>query len=100
MFTSSQLYFGTQPGCLDIFTLRYRWFGAVWKYEGNHQIVLGFWFGDNKRALLNKHTVQVGVPLSIQTIQRPFVPYMNIFEIGRGNSIGVSDRVWRSTRHS
>lgn len=54
MFTSSQLYFGSEPCCLDIFTLRYRWFGAIWKYEGNHQTVLGFWFGDNKRDVVEQ----------------------------------------------
>jgi hypothetical protein len=54
MSSSSQIYFGAESHCLDIFILRYRWFGAVWKCKGNYQIVLGFWFGDNQQEIVKQ----------------------------------------------
>ncbi len=54
MAATSQVHFGCILGCLDIFTLSYRWFGAVWKYKGNHRMVLGFWFGDNIQDIIQQ----------------------------------------------
>ncbi|MGG3466363.1 hypothetical protein ABES02_02190 [Neobacillus pocheonensis] len=55
------LYFGCEKGYLDIHTLKYRWFGAIWKYQGSLKIVMGYWFGDSaseirKQIQLYGHT--------------------------------------------
>lgn len=54
MASTSKVHFGCISGCLDIFTLRYRWFGAAWQYQDEHQIVLGFWFGDNIQEIIQQ----------------------------------------------
>lgn len=40
-------FFGSLPSCLDICTLRYRWFGVVWSENSQGLTVKGFWFGDS-----------------------------------------------------
>lgn len=45
------LYFGCEKGYLDIHTLKYRWFGAVWRYQGSLKIVIGYWFGDSESEI-------------------------------------------------
>jgi hypothetical protein len=48
------LYFGCEDGCLDINTLQYRWFGAVWKLQGSVKIVCGYWFGNSESDVRNQ----------------------------------------------
>jgi hypothetical protein len=54
MTRSSSVCFGCIPGCLDIFSLSYRWFGVVWRWEGELQFVLGYWFADNRNELVKQ----------------------------------------------
>lgn len=51
MTSVNRRYYGCVPACLDIFTLTYRWFGAVWRYEDEHQVVDQFWFGDTREQI-------------------------------------------------
>ncbi|GGL54872.1 hypothetical protein [Sporolactobacillus putidus] len=44
------LYFGTGQNYLDIFSLRYRWFGAVWKVRAETTILLRYAFADNEEV--------------------------------------------------
>lgn len=44
-------YFGLQKGYLDIYTMRYRIFGAVWKLVNGKRYILGFWFSDNENDI-------------------------------------------------
>jgi hypothetical protein len=46
------VFFGCGYNYLDPQTLKHRWFGAVWKCEETTQIILGYWFADNKEKLL------------------------------------------------
>ncbi len=43
-----EAYFGILPGCLDIFTLSYRWFGCAWMVDGSLTVIIGFWFADSQ----------------------------------------------------
>ncbi|MCZ8513563.1 hypothetical protein O9H85_14190 [Paenibacillus filicis] len=45
--------FGCAQGYLDPFTLQNKWFGAVWCYRDNLQMVMGYWFADSQTDLLN-----------------------------------------------
>ena len=45
------LYFGCEKGYLDIHNLTYRWFGAIWRYQGSLKIVMGYWFGDSQSEI-------------------------------------------------
>lgn len=51
---TTPLYFECVPSCLDIFTLSYRWFGAVWTEEAGNQTVLAFWFGNDRQDILDQ----------------------------------------------
>jgi|GEM_PF-4899095 len=57
-------YFSCAPSYLDIYSLRYRWFGAVWTLnEHNQRVVSGYWL---KRSS-NKRFKRVGtVSLKLQ----------------------------------
>ncbi|WML44630.1 hypothetical protein [Neobacillus sp. PS3-40] len=44
-------YFGVQKGYLDIHTMRYRIFGAVWKLVNERKYILGYWFADNENDI-------------------------------------------------
>jgi hypothetical protein len=45
------LYFGCEKGYLDIHTLKYRWLGAIWRYQGSLRIVMGYWFGESESEI-------------------------------------------------
>lgn len=45
-------YFGSQNGYLDMHTMRYRVFGAVWKLIDGRKYILGYWFADQKSEIL------------------------------------------------
>ncbi|WP_342043883.1 hypothetical protein [Bacillus sp. OTU2372] len=44
-------YFGLHKGYLDIYTMKYRIFGAVWKIVNEKRYVLGFWFADSEKEI-------------------------------------------------
>ncbi|MDP4087315.1 MAG: hypothetical protein Q8934_22385 [Bacillota bacterium] len=44
-------YFGIQDGYLDMQTMKYRVFGAVWKAVNDRKYILGYWFGDNQNEI-------------------------------------------------
>ncbi|AGK53699.1 hypothetical protein [Bacillus sp. 1NLA3E] len=48
-----QTYFGIVNKQLDIFTMRYRMFGAVWNIQNGFRYINGYWFSDNKNDLIN-----------------------------------------------
>ncbi|KIL36747.1 hypothetical protein SD70_31370 [Gordoniibacillus kamchatkensis] len=51
----SEVYFSCAPGYLEIFTLSYLWFGAIWtKDNQSRHSVQGYWFGDCKEDVLTK----------------------------------------------
>lgn len=47
-------YVGIKGHCLDIFTLKYRWFGAVWLQTIQRRIIVNYWFADTEQELLTK----------------------------------------------
>ncbi|MFC5451290.1 hypothetical protein [Paenibacillus aestuarii] len=48
-------HFSCAPGYLDIYSLRYRWFGAVWTLnEQNQRVVSGYWFGNNREDVVEQ----------------------------------------------
>lgn len=49
--TSMPTYFGIQEGCLDIHTLQYRIFGAVWKLIDGKRYIFGYWFADQEKDI-------------------------------------------------
>lgn len=49
---NSSVYMGIHPECLDIYTLKYRYFGALWKRYGMKIKVMRYWFADTKEAAL------------------------------------------------
>ena len=49
--TSIPTYFGYQEGYLDLKTLRYRAFGAIWKQLGRKRFILGYWFADDESEI-------------------------------------------------
>jgi hypothetical protein len=44
-------YFGLNSGYLDMNTMRYRIFGAVWKLVDGTRFILGHWFADNENDI-------------------------------------------------
>ncbi|MFB6468141.1 hypothetical protein ACE38V_15245 [Cytobacillus sp. Hz8] len=48
---STPIYYGLQGGYLDIHTLRYRVFGAVWKLINRKRYIMGYWFADNEEDI-------------------------------------------------
>ncbi len=52
--------FGSLPSCLDIFTLRYRWFGVVWSENSRGLTIKGFWFGDSREDV-KQQAVRAGL---------------------------------------
>jgi hypothetical protein len=54
MKTGSKVFFACAPQYLDPFSLTYRWFGAVWRYEANLKIVEGFWFSTQKDDVIKQ----------------------------------------------
>jgi hypothetical protein len=54
MKEDSTVYFGCAPQYLDPFSLTYKWFGAVWRYEANLKMVEGFWFSTQKEVVINQ----------------------------------------------
>lgn len=49
---TSPTYFGIQKGCLDMQSMRYKIFGAVWKLVDDNKCILGYWFADHEREIL------------------------------------------------
>lgn len=47
-----QTYFDVTSGFLDMHTMRYRMFGAVWKSIDDRKYVLGYWFADQESEIL------------------------------------------------
>lgn len=45
-------YFDFKSGCLDMHTMRYRMFGAVWKSTDDRKYVLGYWIADQESEIL------------------------------------------------
>jgi hypothetical protein len=45
-------YYGLQMGCLDMHTMKYRVFGAVWKLIDGRKYILGYWFADQESDIL------------------------------------------------
>ncbi|MGG3471377.1 hypothetical protein ABES02_28385 [Neobacillus pocheonensis] len=50
---STPTYFGIGNDYLDVITMRYRVFGAVWQLHNGYRYIIGYWFGDNKKDILN-----------------------------------------------
>ena len=46
-------YFGIGNKHLDIITMRYRMFAAVWQIHNSYRYIIGYWFSDNKNDLIN-----------------------------------------------
>ncbi|MDQ0199310.1 hypothetical protein [Neobacillus ginsengisoli] len=44
-------YFGLNSGYLDIHTMKYRIFGAVWKLVDGRRYILGYWFADHENEI-------------------------------------------------
>jgi hypothetical protein len=44
-------YFGIQKGYLDIHTMRYNIFGAVWKIANGRKYILGYWFAEHENDI-------------------------------------------------
>ena len=57
--TLKPTYFGDGFGYLDIFALRYCWFGAVWQWHGGVRLIMGYWFADSQEELM-RQTEQSG----------------------------------------
>lgn len=49
----SPTYFGISDLQLDIETMRYRMFGAKWKFHNGYRYILEYWFGDDQTELIN-----------------------------------------------
>ncbi|MCI1858618.1 MAG: hypothetical protein LKI80_10725 [Sporolactobacillus sp.] len=49
MKSKSLLYIGFQSHCLDIYSLKYRWFGALWRQHESRKKVIRYWFADTKQ---------------------------------------------------
>jgi hypothetical protein len=49
--SSTPTYFGLHQGYLDIQTMKYRIFGAVWKIANDRKYVLGYWFVDRENEI-------------------------------------------------
>lgn len=47
-------YVGVKRHCLDIFSLKYRWFGAAWLHTNQQRIIQNYWFADTEQELLTK----------------------------------------------
>jgi hypothetical protein len=45
---TSPIYFGLKKDCLDMYAMRYRMFGAVWKSVDGKKFILNYWFGDSE----------------------------------------------------
>jgi hypothetical protein len=45
-------YFGIKDGFLDMHTMKYRIFGAVWKSVDGRKYILGYWFRDKESEIL------------------------------------------------
>ncbi|MED4226970.1 hypothetical protein [Neobacillus cucumis] len=48
---TAQTYFGIQNGYLDMHSLKYRMFGAVWKPIHSKKFILGYWFADHEKDI-------------------------------------------------
>jgi hypothetical protein len=46
-------YFGIGNKHLDVNTMCYRVFGAVWQLHNGYRYIIGYWFGDNKKDIVN-----------------------------------------------
>ncbi|NBD24926.1 hypothetical protein [Paenibacillus glycinis] len=54
-----EVHFACAPGYLDMYSLSYRWFGAVWTYNERYQrLVRGYWFADGQHDVIEcaKHS--------------------------------------------
>lgn len=51
MEITGEEYFGVIPGCLDIFTLSYRWFGCTWTVHGSTWVMTDYWFADTRQEI-------------------------------------------------
>jgi hypothetical protein len=50
-----EAFFACAPEYLDIYTLSYRWFGAVWTLDTQGgRLVRGYWFGDGVEEVLGQ----------------------------------------------
>jgi hypothetical protein len=54
MKAGSTVFFGCAPQYLDPYSLTYRWFGAVWRYEADLKMVEGFWFSTQKEDFIEQ----------------------------------------------
>lgn len=45
-------FYGIKCSCLDIHTMRYRVFGALWKWVDGKRYIIGYWFADNVNEIL------------------------------------------------
>ena len=45
-------YFGIKKECLDMHTMKYRVFGAVWILKDGKKYILGYWFADKVSEIL------------------------------------------------
>jgi hypothetical protein len=45
---SIPIYYGIGFKHLDIQTLQYKMFAAVWENMNGYRYIIGYWFGDNK----------------------------------------------------
>jgi hypothetical protein len=74
MKTDSTAFFACAPQYLDPFSLTYRWFGAVWRYEANLKMVEGYWFSTQKEDLIRhvkeklENWKEVADPIEIKNI--------------------------------
>jgi hypothetical protein len=93
-------YFGLHEGYLDMFTMKYRFFGAVWKLTNGRKYILGYWFADHENdiycaiqnvgfinIMASKETELNEVYQSIRTVQdnenwsnRRRLPYLSIIK--------------------
>ncbi|MED1469205.1 hypothetical protein [Bacillus salipaludis] len=51
LHNSNPNYFGLKDGYLDMHTMRYRIFGAVWKLAEGRKYILGYWFADHENDI-------------------------------------------------
>ncbi|WP_088068185.1 hypothetical protein [Gottfriedia luciferensis] len=50
---SSPTFLGISNHQLDIDTMTYRFFGAVWKFQNGYRYIIGYWFAESKEELMN-----------------------------------------------
>lgn len=50
----SVIYAGYGTSYLDITSLSYRWFGAIWYYQNGVRVICGYWFHDSKDEIVEQ----------------------------------------------